>query len=123
MRRFFSVDAAASTLISSREGTLLDELLAWLRPQNTGLRTYKDFQQKVLQLGATDRNHLALYHILAMLASRFIESYEENPLPVDVADEAFKRLIGAVEKAARARKGSPSEQLTALNEIAATDLA
>jgi hypothetical protein len=100
----------------------LDELLAWLKPQNTGVRTYKAFQQKVMQLGATDRNHLALYHILAMLAARFIEAYEEHPLPVDVADQAFKRLIGVVEKAAKSRKGSPAEQLTVLNEIAATDL-
>ena len=100
----------------------MDELLTWLKPQHNGLRTYKAFQQKVLQLGTTDRNHLALYHILAMLAGRFIEAYEENPLPVDVADQAFGRLIAVVEKAAKSRKGSPSEQLTALNEIAATDL-
>ena len=101
---------------------ILENLLTWLKPQHNGLRTYKAFQQKVLQLGATDRNHLALYNILATLVGRFIESYEEHPLPVDVADEAFNRLIGVVEKATKSRKGSPSDQLKALNEIAATDL-
>jgi hypothetical protein len=122
MSRFFSGDATRPSA-SLREGTLLDELLTWLKPQHNGLRTYKAFQQKVLQLATADRAHLAFYHILATLVGRFIESYEEHPLPVAVADEAFKRLIAVVEEAATSVKGSAEDQLKALNDIAATELA
>ena len=100
----------------------MDELLAWLKPQHNGLRTYKAFQQKVMQLGATDRNHLALYHILAMLAARFIESLRRAP------PSGRRRRPGVQPPDRRGREGrevaqgSPAEQLTALNEIAATDL-
>ncbi len=100
----------------------MDSLLTWLKPQHSGLRTYKAFQQKVLQLAATDRRHLALYHMLATLVGRFIETYEEQPLPVDVADEALKRLIALVEKAAKSLTGSAADQLEVLNLIAAADL-
>lgn len=100
----------------------MDELLTWLKPQNNGLRTYKAFQQKVLQLAASDRAHAALYEILSSLVGRFIEHYEERPLPADVADGALSRLIGLVEKAAKSLKGSAADQLGVLNEIAATEL-
>lgn len=101
----------------------MNELLNWLKPQHSGLRTYKDFLQKVLQLAASDREHLALYSMLATLVGRFIESYEESPLPVDVADEALKRLTVLVEKATNSLNGAPADQLKTLNEIAAAELA
>lgn len=101
----------------------MDELLNWLKPQHSGLSTYKAFQQKVLQLGASDREHLAFYRLLETLVGRFIESFEEHPLGVDVADEALKRLIGVVEKATKSFGSSPADQLKTLNEIAATELA
>jgi hypothetical protein len=101
----------------------LNELLTWLKPQHGGVRTYKDFLQKVMQLAASDRDHLAVYTLLATLVGRFIESYEEHPLAVDVADGALKRLIALVEKAAASLGGSPADQLAVLNEIAAAELA
>ncbi len=100
----------------------MDELLTWLKPQHNGLSTYKAFQQKVAQLAASDRAHAALYQLLASLTGRFIEHYEEQPLPADVADGALNRLIGLVDKAAKSLKASPAEQLSILNEIAATEL-
>jgi hypothetical protein len=101
----------------------LNDLLTWLKPQHSGLRTYKDFLQKVLQLAASDRDHRALYSMLATLVGHFIENYEEHPLPVDVAEEAHKRLTTLVEKAVASFNGSPADQLKVLNEIAATELA
>jgi hypothetical protein len=61
--------------------------------------------------------------MLETLVGHFIESFEEYPLPVDVSDEAFKRLLGLVEKATKSLHGSPADQLKTLNEIAATELA
>jgi hypothetical protein len=100
----------------------LDELLTWLKPQPNGLRTYKAFQQKVVALAAADRGHAAFYQILAALVGHFIEHYEEHPLPADVADGALTRLIALVDKAATSVKGSPTDQLDVLNEIAASEL-
>ena len=100
----------------------MDELLNWLKPQPNGLRTYKAFQQKVVALAAADRAHAAFYQLLAALAGHFIERYEENPLPVDVADTALSRLVATVDKAAKSLKGSPADQLAVLNEIAASEL-
>ncbi len=101
----------------------MDELLTWLRPQHNGLKTFRTFQQKALQKAAAERSHAAFYQLLALLAARFIDHYEEHPLPADVADGALNRLIALVEKAATSLKGAPAEQLAILNEIAATELA
>ncbi len=116
------MDAPGVRPTRAREGTLLDELLTWLKPQPNGLRTYKAFQQKVLELAASERAHAAFYQLLATLVGRFIEHYEEYPLPADVADGALSRLIGLVEKSAKSLKGPPADQLSVLNEIAATEL-
>jgi hypothetical protein len=100
----------------------LDELLNWLKPQHNGLTTYRTFQQKALQLVQSDRAHAAAYQLLASLVARFIDHYEEHPLPADVADGALNRLIRLVEQAAKSHKGSAADQLGVLNEIAATEL-
>ncbi len=100
----------------------MDELLNWLKPQHNGLKTYRTFHQKALQLAASDRAHAASYQLLASMVGRFIDHYEERPLSADVADGALTRLIGLVEKAATSQKGSPADQLVVLNEIAACEL-
>jgi hypothetical protein len=100
----------------------LDEILNWLRPQHNGLRTYKAFQQKALQLARTDREHSAAFFLLASLVGRFIDHYDEEPLPAGVADQAFKQLVGLVEKTAQSLKSSAADQLRILNEIATTEL-
>jgi predicted ATPase len=100
----------------------VDELLTWLKVQHNGLRTYKNFQQRVLNLSGSDREHVALYQILGLLVGRFIDSYEEHPLTGDVADQAFDHLIEITEKAAKSLRAAPAEQLATLNAIAAADL-
>lgn len=100
----------------------MDELLTWLKAQHNGLRTYKDFQQRVLNLAGSDREHVALYQILGLLVGRFIDSYEEHPLTGDVADQAFDRLIEIAGKAAASLRAAPADQLAILNAIAAADL-
>lgn len=100
----------------------MDELLTWLKSQHNGLRTYKDFQQRVLHLATTDREHVALYQILGLLVGRFIDAYEEHPLTGDVADQAFDHLIAFTERATASLRAPAAEQLATLNAIAAADL-
>jgi hypothetical protein len=100
----------------------VEELAQWLKSQHKGLRTYKTFQQRVLEAGAKHRDQYALYYLLAMLVGRFIDSYEEEPLTLDITDEAHKRLVACSDKAAKFNALSADERLKLLNEIAASDL-
>lgn len=101
----------------------MEELAHWLKSQHKGLRTYKTFHQKVLDLGASNRGQYALYYLLAMLVGRFVDAYEDSPLTLDVTDEAHKRLVAIAEKCSHFEKMSADERLKILNEIAAMELA
>ncbi len=101
----------------------VEELAQWLKSQHKGLRSYKAFQQKVLEVGSKNRQQYALYYLLGMLAGRFVEVYDERPLTLDVTDEAHKRLIAVVDKALLYNTMSAQQQNELLNEIAAAELA
>lgn len=101
----------------------MEELVQWLKAQHKGLRTYRVFQQKVLELGVQDREQYALYYLLSALAGRFIEAFEDSPLTLDVTDSAHKRLVAITEKASQFPRMSSDQRLAILNEIAVTDLA
>lgn len=101
----------------------MEELTQWLKSQHKGLRAYKTFHQKVLDLGAQHREQYALYYLLAMLVGRFVEAYEDSPLTLDVTDEAHKRLVAIAEKCSRFDSISAEERLKLLNEIASMELA
>jgi hypothetical protein len=100
----------------------VEDLAQWLKSQHKGLRTYKTFQQRVLDLGTQHRDHYALYYLLSTLVGRFIDAYDESPLTLDVTDEAHKRLVALSEKAAGFEALSSDGQLAFLNEIATSDL-
>ena len=48
----------------------------------------------------------------------YIDSFDEEPLPVDVADEVFARVLDI----ARYAEDSVSRQIQALNKVAAVEL-
>src|SRR5215218_292012 len=100
----------------------MDELLAWLKHQNGGLRTYVDFQQRAARLASEQGEHAALFLLLSSLSGRFATSYDGMPLPVDIANKGLTSLTGHVEKAAAAMKRGADDQLRLLNEIAQADL-
>jgi hypothetical protein len=101
----------------------VEELVQWLKSQHKGLRTYKGFHQRVLELGAQHRDQYAIYYLLSALVGRFIDSFEDSPLTLDVTDEAHKRLVRITEKAAGYHGMSADQRLSILNEIAAMELA
>jgi hypothetical protein len=103
-------------------GNILGELHDWLVGQHPGLRTYKSFQQQALQLALSDAEHRALYRLLASMVGRYIESFDEEPLPVDVAKNAYQRLLNIVDDAEKSIGAPASEQVKTLNKVAATEL-
>lgn len=101
----------------------MEELAQWLKSQHKGLRTYKTFQQKVLEFGLKNRRQYALCYLLATLAGRFVEAYDERPMTLDITDEAHKRLVAIVDRALGYGTMSAEAQNELLNEIAASELA
>ncbi|MDB5598648.1 MAG: hypothetical protein JWN71_692 [Xanthobacteraceae bacterium] len=100
----------------------MDELVNWLTTQHNGLRTYRAFEQKVLQLAENDPQHLVVFFLLAAHVRTFVDAFDEEPLPSDIADQAFKRLVELAKMAGKAMAQSAADQLKALNEIAAAKL-
>jgi hypothetical protein len=100
----------------------LDELLSWLSEQHNGLQTYVVFQDKALQLASQHPDDRALFHLLAAVAERFIDSYEEAPLPVEVAERAFKRFSELLQTASNTMNHSDKEKIRLMNEISRTTL-
>jgi hypothetical protein len=110
-----------NTLFADGAG-IVEQLADWLKTQHKGLRTYKTFQQKVMELGAKTGRDFALYSLLAALVGRFIDAYEESPLTLDVTDEAHKRLTTLSEKAVRYESLSAENRLSLLDDIAKSEL-
>ena len=100
----------------------MNELHTWLSTQHNGLKTYNAFQSKVLELAKEQQQNAALLNLLAMLAERFISSYDESPLPVEVADRAFARLKQLVQKSIEWERVPDADKIALLNEIARTEL-
>jgi hypothetical protein len=100
----------------------LTNLRNWLAGQHPGLRTYKSFQEQALQLCATDAEHRALYRLLANLAGHYVATFDEEPLPVDVAKHAYDTFLELVEEGDRSLGESAERQLATLNKIAAAEL-
>ena len=100
----------------------MTELYDWLNGQHPGLRTYKSFRDKALELCATDAEHRALYRLLANLAGHYITAFDEEPLPTDVAKHAYDVFLDLVEEGDRSIGAPVEQQLAALNKIAAAEL-
>ncbi|MCZ7658159.1 MAG: hypothetical protein M5U07_10000 [Xanthobacteraceae bacterium] len=100
----------------------MDELLVWLKQQNSGIRTFSGYQQRAVSLGETDQANAAHYVLLGGLAGHFINAYNGAPLPADVAARAFSKLVAYTEHARKSLAAPASEKLAFLNSIAAAEL-
>src|ERR1700761_6464088 len=98
----------------------MNDLYAWLSQQHHGLRTYRGFQQKLDVLGGHDPDQLALCRLLGGIVNSYVETFDEEPLPVEVADRAHRRLldlVGSLDFAA-----GIDRRLADINRVAAFDL-
>lgn len=100
----------------------MGELSTWLSGQHPGLHTYKAFRTKTLQLSTSDSKHRALYQLLAAMAGRYIESFDEAPLPVETAERAYSKLRDIVAEAENSRQTPAPQQIQALNRVASVEL-
>ena len=87
----------------------MSELHSWLSTQHHGLQTYKSLKQKLIGRASADPEHAALYRLLASMIDPYIDSFDEEPLPVDVADQVFARVLDIVRYATRFPGGRPTK--------------
>lgn len=74
----------------------MNDLHTWLSQQHQGLRTFRTFQQKLETLGRDDPAQRGLCRLLSGLVGSYVEAFDEAPLPVEVADGAYHRLLTLV---------------------------
>ncbi len=74
----------------------MNDLHTWLSQQHHGLRTFRTFQQKLDDLGNGDPGQRAMCRLLKGIVGSYVETFDEEPLPVAVADRAFQCLLDLV---------------------------
>jgi hypothetical protein len=98
----------------------MNDLHAWLSQQHHGFRTFHTFQQKLAALSRDEPGQRALCRLLSSLVGGYIEAFDEEPLPVAIADRTHQRLFDLV--ASLDLRASAEGQLAELNRVAACRL-
>jgi len=98
----------------------MNDLYDWFSHQHHGLRTFKSFQQKLESLSRDEPEQRGLYALLNNLVGSYVEAFDEEPLPVSVADRAHDRLLTLL--ASLDLKATADRRLADINRVAASDL-
>ncbi|MEY9403539.1 hypothetical protein ABIF66_001057 [Bradyrhizobium japonicum] len=98
----------------------MNDLHTWLSQQHHGLRTFRTFQQKLETLGRDDPAQRGLCRLLSGLVGSYVEAFDEEPLPVEVADGAYQRLLTLVESIDL--HGDADRRLADINRVAESEL-
>jgi hypothetical protein len=98
----------------------MNDLHAWLSEQHHGLRTFRTFQQKLETIGRDDPAQRGLCRVLSSLVGSYVEAFDEAPLPVEVADGAYHRLLALV--ASIDPNADPDRRLADINRVAESEL-
>src|SRR5258705_8053401 len=98
----------------------LNDLHIWLSQQHHGLRTFRTFQQKLNEISKSDPEQRALCRLLNTIVGSYVDTYDEQPLPVAVADRAYQRLLDLM--AGVDFSASANRRLADINRVAACDL-
>ena len=98
----------------------MNDLHIWLSQQHHGLRTFRTFQQKLDDVSRHDPGQRALCRLLDSVVGSYVDTFDEEPLPVAVADRAYGRLLDLV--ASLDFHASADRRLADINRVAACDL-
>jgi hypothetical protein len=98
----------------------MNDLYTWLSQQHHGLRTFRTFQQKLDDVSRDDPEQRALCRLLNDIVGRYIDTFDEEPLPVAVADLAYRRLLDLM--ASLDFGANANRRLADVNRVAACDL-
>ena len=109
-----------SQLLLSFEEAKMNELYTWVSQQHHGLRTFKTLQQKLEGLSAVEPEQRGLYRLLSNIVGGYIEAFDEEPLPVEVADRVHRRLLELL--ASLDVQTNSDRRLADINRVASFDL-
>ena len=98
----------------------MNALYTWVSQQHHGLRTFKTFQQKLESLSRDEPEQQGLYRLLSNVVGGYIEAFDEEPLPVEVADHAHRRLLELL--ASLDVQANSDRRLADINRVASFDL-
>ena len=98
----------------------MNDLHSWLSQQHHGLRTFRAFQQKLDDVCKDDPEQRALCRLLNSVVGSYVDTFDEEPLPVEVADRAYRRLLDLV--ASLDFDAGADRRLADANRVAALDL-
>ena len=98
----------------------MNDLHTWLSQQHHGLRTFRTFQQKLETIGRDDPAQRGLCRVLSSLVGSYVEAFDEAPLPVEIADGAYQRLLALV--ASIDFQGNADRRLADINRAAESEL-
>jgi hypothetical protein len=98
----------------------MNDLHSWLSQQHHGLRTFRSFQQKLDDVCKDDPEQRALCRLLNSVVGSYVDTFDEEPLPVEVADRAYDRLLDLV--ASLDFDASADRRLADANRVAVLDL-
>jgi hypothetical protein len=98
----------------------MNELYTWVSQQHHGLRTFKSFQQKLESLSRDESEQRGLYRLLSYVVDGYIEAFDGEPLPVEVADHVHRRLLELL--ASLDVQANSDRRLADINRVASFDL-
>jgi hypothetical protein len=98
----------------------MNDLYRWVSQQHHGLRTFKTFQQKLDFLSRDEPEHRGLCRLLSNLVGGYIESFDEEPLPVELADLVHRRLLDLL--ATLDLAANSDRRIADINRVASFDL-
>ena len=98
----------------------MNDLSTWLSKQHHGLRTFRTFQQKLDEISTGDPEQRALCRLMNSVVGSYVDAYDEEPLPVAMADRAYDRLLELVSSVDF--DAGAERRLADINRVAACDL-
>jgi hypothetical protein len=98
----------------------MNELHSWLASQHPGLRTFKIFQLRLAEFAAAHPQQRAMCRLLDAIVGRYVEEFDEAPLPSALAERAWQNLLRSV--AELDCSAAPAQQLGTLNRLAGLSL-
>jgi hypothetical protein len=113
-------DCTSPQLLLLLEEAVMNDLYTWLSQQHHGLRTFRTFQQKLDDVSKDDPEQRALCRLLNVIVGSYVDTFDEEPLPVAVADRAHRRLLDLM--ASLDFNASADRRLADINRVAACDL-
>jgi hypothetical protein len=114
------MDRTNDRVVESYNSLLKTDLHTWLSQQHHGLRTFRTFQQKLETLGRDDPAQRGLCRLLSGLVGSYVEAFDEAPLPVEIADGAYQRLLTLV--ASNDPNADANRRLADINRVAESEL-